>query len=282
MPIADVNGIHIPYQVVGETGDWIALSPGGRRGMDELVPLAGRVAAKGYRVLIHDRRNCGAGELALDDRRPEFEIWADDLYALMQHLNATPAIVGGFSSGCRMSLLLAFKHPEAVRARLPVRIGGGADAARPLPAKYYTAYIETVEKGGMETLLHDAHFRALIAANPSNLARLQQFSAAAFLRIMKTWRADLAAGVTQPVLGATEAQLESLTMPTCVIPGTDRTHPIEVGEQVHRLIAGSTWIPMQLTQQDADFIPMEAWCDDATLAEQLGAFLQTLPTNDRR
>lgn len=282
MPIADVNGIHVPYQVIGETGGWIALSPGGRRGMDELVPLAGRIAAKGYRVLIHDRRNCGAGELAFDDQRPEFEIWADDLYALMQHLNATPAIVGGFSSGCRMSLLLAFKHPEAVRALLLMRITGGAFAARRLAAKYYTDYIERVEKGGMEALLRDAHFRALIAANPSNLARLQQFDAAAFLRIMKTWRADLEAGAAQPVLGATKAQLKSLTMPTCVIPGTDRTHPIEVGEQVHRLIAGSTWMPMQLKQQDADFIPMEAWCDDATLAEQLGAFLQTLPTHDRR
>ena len=84
-----------------------------------------------------------------------------------------------------------------------------------------------------------------------------------------------------PVLGATEEQLRSLTMPACVIPGTDRTHPIDVGERVHRLIRGSTWIPMRLAQQDADFIPMEAWCDDATLAEHLLAFLKTLPATDR-
>ena len=277
MPIAALNGTHIPFEVIGDQGDWIALSPGGRRGMDELVPLATRIAAGGYRVLIHDRRNCGAGELAFDDRAPEFEIWADDLHALLQHLGASPAIVGGFSSGCRLSLLLALKHPEAVRALLLMRITGGAFAAERLAAKYYTDYIKRVEEGGMDALARDAHFRALIVANPSNQARLQQFDAATFLRIMRAWRADLEAGATMPVLGATEAQLRSLTMPACVIPGTDRTHPIDVGERVHQLIAGSTWIPMQLKQQDADFIPMEAWCDDATLAEQLLVFLKTLP-----
>jgi pimeloyl-ACP methyl ester carboxylesterase len=281
MPIADVNGTRIPFEVIGDAGDWIALSPGGRRGMDELTPLAERIAAGGYRVLIHDRRNCGAAELAFDDRASEFGIWADDLHALLQHLDASPAIVGGFSSGCRLSLLLALKHPEAVRALLLMRITGGAFAAERLARKYYTDYIEMVEAGGMDAIRRDAHFGALIAANPSNLARWQQLDAPACLRILRTWRADLEAGANMPVLGATEAQLRSLTMPACVIPGTDRTHPIDVGEQVHRLIAGSTWLPMQLTQQDADFIPMQAWCDDATLADQLLAYLKTLPANDR-
>ncbi|GGX11443.1 alpha/beta hydrolase [Pigmentiphaga litoralis] len=281
MPIAALNGTHIPFDVTGDTGDWIALSPGGRRGMDELLPLATRIAEGGYRVLIHDRRNCGAGEVAFDDRAPEFEIWADDLYALLQHVDASPAIVGGFSSGCRLSLLLALKHPEAVRALLLMRITGGAFAAERLARKYYTDYIEMVEQGGMQAIQHDAHFRALIAANPSNAARLAQMDAPTFLRIFRAWRTDLEAGATMPVLGATQAQLRSLAVPTCVIPGTDRTHPIEVGKHVHELIAGSTWIPMDLVQRDADFIPMEAWCDDATLADSLLRFLKTLPAQDR-
>ena len=31
MPIANINGVNINYQVIGERGPWVALSPGGRR-----------------------------------------------------------------------------------------------------------------------------------------------------------------------------------------------------------------------------------------------------------
>ena len=33
MPIATVRGVEINYQVLGERGPWVALQPGGRRGM---------------------------------------------------------------------------------------------------------------------------------------------------------------------------------------------------------------------------------------------------------
>ena len=34
----------------------VALVTGGRRGYDEFTPLARRLAAQGYRVVLHDRR----------------------------------------------------------------------------------------------------------------------------------------------------------------------------------------------------------------------------------
>src|SRR5207245_11689490 len=33
MPIANIRGVHIHYQVLGEYGPWVALSPGGRRAL---------------------------------------------------------------------------------------------------------------------------------------------------------------------------------------------------------------------------------------------------------
>lgn len=59
MPIAHVRGININYEVLGTRGPWVALSPGGRRALDNVKSLAQHVADAGYRVLIHDRRNCG-------------------------------------------------------------------------------------------------------------------------------------------------------------------------------------------------------------------------------
>jgi hypothetical protein len=34
MPIANVRGANINYQVLGTHGPWVALSPGGRRALD--------------------------------------------------------------------------------------------------------------------------------------------------------------------------------------------------------------------------------------------------------
>ena len=69
-------------------------------------------------MLIHDRRNCGASDVVIEGEDSEYEILADDLYELLSKLGALPAFVGGSSSGCRLSLLFALRHPEAVRALL--------------------------------------------------------------------------------------------------------------------------------------------------------------------
>ena len=66
MPYALVRGAAIQYEIVGNKGPWVSLSPGGRRPLDALRPLAARIAPAGYRVLLHDRRNCGASEVAFD------------------------------------------------------------------------------------------------------------------------------------------------------------------------------------------------------------------------
>ena len=45
--------------------------------------LSERIAAAGYRVLLHDRRNCGASDVIIDGSESEYDIWADDLHALL-------------------------------------------------------------------------------------------------------------------------------------------------------------------------------------------------------
>ena len=66
MPTATVRGATIAYDVLGKSGPWFALSPGGRRGKDEVKGLAQRIADGGFRVLVYDRRNCGASDVVLE------------------------------------------------------------------------------------------------------------------------------------------------------------------------------------------------------------------------
>ena len=150
MPIANVRGANINYEVLGTRGPWVALSPGGRRALDHVKSLAQHVADAGYRVLIHDRRNCGVSDIVIGGDQSEYEIWADDLHELLVQLKALPVIVGGSSSGCRLSVLFALKYPQAVRALLLWRVTGGAFAGARLTENYYSKYIRAAQEGGMD------------------------------------------------------------------------------------------------------------------------------------
>src|SRR5262249_27042117 len=112
MPEATVRGVTLNYRVFGKEGPWIAFTPGSRRGFDELVSLAERMASAGYRVLLHDRRNCGASEVSIEPIGSEHEIWADDLDALCKQLGAYPICAGGSSAGARLALLFALRHRD--------------------------------------------------------------------------------------------------------------------------------------------------------------------------
>src|SRR3712207_3965999 len=101
MPEAVVRGVTINYEVVGDRGPWIALTPGSRRSYEEFVPMAKNFAEAGYRVLLHDRRNCGASDVSVEGLGSEYEIWADDLHELGRQVGALPLYVGGASAGAR-------------------------------------------------------------------------------------------------------------------------------------------------------------------------------------
>ncbi len=129
MPVAKLRGANINYEVLGTHGPWLALSPGGRRALELVKSLAQRMADAGHRVLVHDRRNCGFSDIVIGGESSEYEIWADDLYELLSRLNALPAVLGGGSSGCRLSLLFTLKYPQAARALLLWRVSASRAGA---------------------------------------------------------------------------------------------------------------------------------------------------------
>ena len=277
MPISEINGVNINYEVLGERGPFIALSPGGRREMGNVRTLANRLACAGYRVLLHDRRNCGASDLAFDGSRSEYEIWADDLHALLTQLNGLPAVLSGGSSGGRLALLFALKYPDAVRALLLYRITGGAFAAKRLAYQYYDQYIELVRKGGMQAVAESEHFAERIKANPKNRERLLAIDPKQFVDVMTRWRSYFVASADLPVIGVTEQQHNSIKVPTCVIPGNDKTHSHITGNAAHRMIPGSELHDLWPGDLDIDLFPPEDWATRE--AEQAAIFAEFLARN---
>jgi pimeloyl-ACP methyl ester carboxylesterase len=277
MPITEINGVNINYEILGERGPFIALSPGGRREMGNVRTLADRLARAGYRVLIHDRRNCGASDLAFDGSRSEYEIWADDLHALLTQLNGLPAVLSGGSSGGRLALLFALKYPDAVRALLLYRITGGPFAAKRLAYQYYDQYIELVRSGGMQAVAESEHFADRIKVNPKNRERLLAMDPKQFVDVMTRWRSHFVASADLPVIGATEQQLNSIKVPTCIIPGNDKTHSHITGNAAHRMILGSELHDLWPGDLDIDLFPPEDWATRE--AEQAAIFAEFLAHN---
>ncbi len=259
MPVADVRGVRIPYEVHGDRGLWIALSPGGRRSMADVRDLAMRLSKAGYRVLIHDRRNCGAADVSVEGDQSEYEIWADDLHELLSQLNAAPAIVGGGSSGCRLSVLFALRHPEATRALLLWRVTGGAHAAAILAELFYARYARAALQGGMAAVCEIETFKEAIEAKPSNRDRLMAMDPQAFARTMNNWASYFARGKDQPIIGASEGDLRSIQVPTCIIPGNDQRHLRQCALAAHRLIANSELHDLLPERPDVDMVPVEEW-----------------------
>jgi pimeloyl-ACP methyl ester carboxylesterase len=236
MPDALVRGVALRYAVFGERGAWIALTPGSRRGHEELLPMARDLAARGHRVLLHDRRNCGASEVSVEPLGSENEIWADDLRELARQVGAEPLWVGGSSSGARLSILFALRHPGALRGLLLWRVTGGRHATEKLAKRYYSDFIAVASRGGMAAVAETEHFRDCIAARPANAETLRSMDAQRFIAVMEAWRAAFVLDATMPVIGATEEQLRAIAVPACIIAGNDLVHMPETARRAAALI----------------------------------------------
>src|SRR5215468_2480770 len=97
MATIEIDGLQIAYEVIGDDGPPWVVTPGGRFSKD--VPgireLASEIAAAGNRVVIWDRPNCGASDVAFSGDS-ESAMQADALAGLLRALDMAPAtIVGG-------------------------------------------------------------------------------------------------------------------------------------------------------------------------------------------
>jgi len=259
MPFANIRSVQIFYETYGDHGPWLALNSGGRNSHAEMAPFAKQIAEQGFRVLVHDRRNTGASQMLFEGVDGEEEIWADDLYELMQSLNALPAYFGGSSAGARLSMLMRRRHPEVVKGLLLMRVTGGAFAAGRLPNMYYLQFIKAAQESGMEGVCHTDWFKERLALNPSNRDYLMSLDPKDFIAQQEYWLSKFLQGPRSPVMGMENAELAKFNLPVLIVPGNDRTHASENGIAAHQLIPSSELFQLPTTDQDSDLIAFPLW-----------------------
>jgi pimeloyl-ACP methyl ester carboxylesterase len=278
-----IRGVNINYEVFGESGPWVALVTGGRRGYAEFLGFARRIADKGFRVVLHDRRNTGASDVLIEGEEGEEELWADDLVLLLEYLDALPAFVGGTSSGARLSMLVYLRHPEAVKALLLMRVTGGAFAAGRLPNMYYGQFITAAEQGGMAAVCATEQYQERIKANPANRDRLMAMNPKEYIRVMRHWLHIFQQGPRAPVLGMTEEALRSIKVPAIVIPGNDNTHASSNGIEAAKLIEGSVLYRLPIEDLDLPLLPFTEWAPyEPELATVLANFMNSVESKSQK
>jgi len=264
MPNITVNGVTLAYQVFG-SGPSVVWSTHGWFPRDNLAYLvAGRLSAN-YRVLIWDRRNCGASDIAMEDTPSEHDLWVEDLHEMLKALDMSPAYLAGACNGAALSLQMARRHPEDARGLIlvapPFYYTAATSACAHITDGQYFKLIAAAENKGMQAVIDESteawvrlgSARAepgdgflkwvaeTIAMNPGNRDRLLAMDPKAFAAILRRWASWYGQGPGH-VHGAPYDDIRPITLPALVAHGFDPIHPRDTAEALYRLLPNAEWV----------------------------------------
>ena len=241
----EINGGNVVYEILGKTGDFIALTPGGRfsKDIEGLRPLAHELVKGGYRVLLWDRPNCGKSDVQFYGQS-ESHMRAQTLHALITGLDIGPCIIAGGSGGARDSMLTTMLYPEIVRKLVVWNIVGGVYGSFVLGSYYIVPSILAVRGGGMKDVARIGEWKERIEENPANRDRFLALDPDAFLKLMLRWLNAFVPKPGQTIPGVADEMFDNIKVPTLIIRGgeNDLDHPKRTSLEVSCLIKGSKLI----------------------------------------
>ncbi len=216
MPVVEVEGFEIAYEVVGEGQPWI-LTPGGRftKEVGGLPEMARALADTGRRVVTWDRPNCGASSVVFRGRS-ESEVQAEALAALVRHLELGPTVIAGGSGGARVSLLAAARYPDVTAGVALWWISGGVPGLLQLANYYGMPSADAAWHGGMEAVVELDQWQEVLAKNPRNRERFLAMDRQEFLAVMDRWMLAYCPSEDSLVPGLDDEDVARLSVPILV------------------------------------------------------------------
>lgn len=212
-----VNGLSIAYEVIGREGQPWTITPGGRFTKDDpgVRELAEALAARGNRVVIWDRPNCGASSVCFEGAS-ESAMQADALAGLLRHLDLAPAVIAGGSGGSRVSLLTAARHRDVASGLALWWISGGVFGLMSLGTHYCGGSLSAAWTGGMEAVVALDEWQEVLAANPDNRARFLAQDRDTFVETMERWMFAYCPCGEEVVPGLADDEARALDVPALV------------------------------------------------------------------
>ncbi|AMJ60439.1 alpha/beta fold hydrolase [Bosea sp. PAMC 26642] len=191
----------------------------------------------GYRVVMLDNRGHGESEKLYEPAAYSSQIMAEDVRALMDHLDIARATVMGYSMGARISAHLALAHPERLRALLLGGLGIHLVEGVGLPL----GIADAMEAPSLDDLTDPMQrmFRAFADATKSDLRAL----AACIRGSRQTLSAAEVGRISVPTMvsvGTKDDVAGSGPELAALIPGAEsfdiegRDHNLAVGDKSHK------------------------------------------------
>lgn len=182
-----INGIVMAYDEVG-SGPAVILIHGFPLCREMWRPQIGALTKAGYRVVLPDLR--GFGESDAPEGPYSMPLFADDIVALMDHLEIEKAVIGGMSMGGYVVFNLVERYPERLAGACFLTTRAEADSEEAKARRLYLAR-ELKQRGPQ--VIADAFETMLFA--PSSLTERPKLLAEAFRWMTTTDSRGLAGGL---------------------------------------------------------------------------------------
>jgi pimeloyl-ACP methyl ester carboxylesterase len=210
---APVNGLNMYYEIHG-TGRPLVLLHGAYMTIDmfgELLPTL----AETRRVIAVELQ--GHGHTADVDRPLSYEQMADDVAALLRHLEIEEADTFGYSMGGGVALQVAIRHPEVVRKLVVASASYTSDGMHPELLEMIPSIVPEAFAGSP---VDEAYLRT--APNPEDFPNL----------VAKLKRLDM-----EPFAWPPE-HLRAIEAPTLIVVGDSDAIRLEHAVEMFRLLGG--------------------------------------------
>ena len=238
MPDALINGYMMYYETHGQGQPLVMIHGGlgGGEGCAGFVEHHAAALSPDFHLVVYDRR--AAGRSGNPEDGYSIENVANDLHALLAHLDVSHAHILGSSAGGPIALRFALEHPEMTDTLLLVNtmsyVQESERAVRQRELDQMRA--DDAAKGREASIAGalEARWPGLRESEPERFNRLYRLNLERYDGIAQTMQGYL------DIKDSLESRLAELAMPTLVTHGDEDSRiPVECGRQLHRAIAGS-------------------------------------------
>ena len=249
----DRDGVTLSGETAGEGPDVVLMH--GLTATRRYVVMGSKALPRaGYRVTTYDARGHGSSSPAGDPAEYEYRDLVDDLAAVLDHLGADRAAIGGASMGAHTAMAYALAFPERVAALVQITPAyDGRPRSDSSDLATWDRLADGLERGGVDGFLDayepsvgDQWRDTVLTVVRQRLERHEHPEAVAdALRCVPR---------SQP-FDSLEA-LETIEAPAIVVPSRDEAdpgHPYEVGEEYARRLPNA-----ELRVEDEGSSPL-AW-----------------------
>src|SRR5882672_1045777 len=232
-------------------------------GADLTQPFSLCQPPPGIRMIGFDARAHGQTQPVGPEDKISFNTFADDLRALMDHLQIKQAVVGGISMGAAITLNFALRNPSRVLGLVQSR-PAWLDAPNPWNETIFSVITRLVREHGRvqgkEAFLQSAEYMETLAKWPDVANSL----AGQFDNPVVDETAFKFERIIRDAPCRDRAEWKSIKVPTLVLGNRfDPIHPCEYAVEMHRLIPGAefqeiTSKSVSLEEHNAD---VQRWID---------------------